>query len=87
MSKWSLWSPIHLSRNRIRSNRILFNLTRIIIVNSNMNGTVYDPPGQTGFGGFNDWGCVGGDNMWTDEDSFWLLQDQLCNEMTSYSYN
>ncbi|KAF3556291.1 hypothetical protein F2Q69_00018154 [Brassica cretica] len=52
-----------------------------------VNGTVYDPPGQTGFGGFNDWGCVGGDNMWTNEDSFWLFQDQLCNETTSYLYN
>ena len=52
-----------------------------------VNGTVYDPAGQTGLGGFNDWGCVGGDNMWTDEDSYWLFQDQLCNETTSYLYN
>ncbi|XP_009142557.1 transcription factor MYB78 [Brassica rapa] len=52
-----------------------------------VNGTVYDPAGQTGLGGFNDWGCVGGDNMWTNEDSFWLFQDQLCNETTSYLYN
>ncbi|ESQ39364.1 hypothetical protein EUTSA_v10001584mg [Eutrema salsugineum] len=52
-----------------------------------VNGSAYDPVGQTGFGEFNDWGCVGGDNMWTDDQSFWFLQDQFCHEMTSYSYN
>jgi len=52
-----------------------------------VNGSGYDPSGQTGFGEFNDWGCVGGDNMWTDEESFWFLQDQFCPDTTSYSYN
>lgn len=51
-----------------------------------MNGSGgYDPVGQTGFGEFNDWGCGGDNNMWTDD--FWFLQDQLCHETTSYSYN
>ncbi|EOA27678.1 hypothetical protein CARUB_v10023831mg [Capsella rubella] len=55
-----------------------------------VNGSAgYDPIGQTGFAGFNDWGCVGGDNMWTnDDESLWFLQDQLLShETTSYSYN
>lgn len=52
-----------------------------------VNGSGSDPAGQTGFGEFNDWGCVGGDNIWTDEESFWFLQDQFCPETTSYSYN
>ncbi|KAJ4892511.1 myb domain protein 2 [Raphanus sativus] len=51
-----------------------------------VNGSGYEPADQTGFGGFNDWGCVGGDNTWTDDESFWFLQE-LCNETTSYSYN
>lgn len=53
-----------------------------------VNGSGYDPTSQTGFGEFNDWGCVGGDNMWTNNDeSLWFLQDQFCHETTSYSYN
>uniref|UniRef100_A0A1J3GDR7 Transcription factor MYB108 n=1 Tax=Noccaea caerulescens TaxID=107243 RepID=A0A1J3GDR7_NOCCA len=53
-----------------------------------VNGSSYDPVGQTGFGEFNDWGCVGGDNMWTDNESFWFLQDhQFCHETASYPYN
>lgn len=52
-----------------------------------VNGSGYDPVVQTGFGEFNDWGCVGGDNMWTDDESFWFLQDQFCHETAPYSYN
>ncbi|KAF3556883.1 hypothetical protein F2Q69_00018157 [Brassica cretica] len=52
-----------------------------------VNGSDYDPAGPTGFVELNDWGCDGGDNMWTDDESFWFLQDQFCHETTSYSYN
>ncbi|CAN8314405.1 unnamed protein product [Cochlearia groenlandica] len=48
----------------------------------------YNPVGQTGFEEFKDWGCIGGDNTWTNYDeSFWFSQDQFCHEATSYSYN
>ena len=52
-----------------------------------VNGSGYDPAGQTGFLELNDWGCDDGDNVWTDDESFWFLQDQLCHETTSFSYN
>ncbi|CDY27504.1 BnaC04g51450D [Brassica napus] len=52
-----------------------------------VNGSGYDPAGQTGFLELNDWGCDDGDNMWTDDESFWFLQDQFCHETTSFSYN
>ncbi|CAH8306996.1 unnamed protein product [Eruca vesicaria subsp. sativa] len=52
-----------------------------------VNGSGYDSAGQTGFMELNDWGCDGGDNLWTDDESFWFLQDQFCHQTTSYSYN
>ncbi|KAJ0239945.1 hypothetical protein HA466_0226570 [Hirschfeldia incana] len=48
-----------------------------------VNGSGYDPVVQTGFEEMNDWDCVGGDTLWTDDESFWFLRDQFCHETTS----